>query len=547
MATGEAAGGSSGTFYLQRQFKFLWDRKWSIIGVTILAVAAALLLTLRQPRTYESHALILVRPDPIASASPTEAINMETETILATSPEVADLVAEDEAVSFSGDPEDLLEGLDVTAQGTTSVLDVGYSSTEPAEAATLAQAFADGYLQYRLQQIADSVAPLQDQLESSQKQLGKLNDQRAETSDASEIAQLEAERATISGTILFLRGQLGPFASSEPLTTSTVGEIVREAPTPISPSSPQPVRNLAVGLLLGLALGAGVALLRDRLDDRLRDRDELEYHAGMKTLAVVPLAASRRDKNRTSLVTAEKPHSPAAEAYRTLRAAVLFAASQRHLKVLLVTSPNLQESRSGTTANLGVALAQAGKRVILVSADLRRPRLAEYFGVDNRTGVTSVLSGQVELAAALVQPGIANLRVLPSGPTPDNPTELLGSDAMAKLLAELREAADFVIVDVAPTLPSADAMTLAPVTDAVLVVADSTRTSRSAIQRTREQLDQVDARILGAVLNRSDLHEARSYPTSGDGDYASRHRPAPQRIAAGNSRGRTREHTDPSG
>jgi len=299
VATGEAAGGSSGTFYLQRQFKFLWDRKWSIIGVTILAVAAALLLTLRQPRTYESHALILVRPDPIASASPTEAINMETETILATSPEVADLVAEDEAVSFSGDPEDLLDGLDVTAQGTTSVLDIGYSSTEPAEAATLAQAFADGYLKYRLQQIADSVAPLQDQLESSQKQLGKLNDQRAETSDASEIAQLEAERATISGTILFLRGQLGPFASSEPLTTSTVGEIVREAPTPTSPSSPQPVRNLAVGLLLGLALGAGVALLRDRLDDRLRDRDELEYHAGMKTLAVVPLAASRRNKNRT--------------------------------------------------------------------------------------------------------------------------------------------------------------------------------------------------------------------------------------------------------
>lgn len=547
MAIGEASGARDGTFHLQRQFKFLWERKWSIIGVTILAVAAALLLTMRQPRTYESHALILVRPDPIAATTPAEAINMETETILATSPEVAILVAQDDAVSFSGNPEDLLENLDVSSQGTTSVLDVGYTSTDPAEAATLAQAFADGYLQYRLQQISDSVAPLQNQLQNSQKQLANLNDRLAKTTDASEVAQLDAQRTTVSGTILFLRGQLGPFASSEPLTTSTVGQIVQEAPTPKSPSSPQPVRNLAVGLLLGLALGAGVALLRDRLDDRLRDRDELEYHAGMKTLAVVPLVASRRDRNRTSLVTAEKPHSQAAEAYRTLRAAVLFAASQRHLKVLLVTSPNLQESRSGTTANLGVALAQAGKRVILVSADLRRPRLADYFGMDNRMGLTNVLSGQIELAAALVQPGIANLRVLPSGPTPDNPTELLGSDAMAKLLAELREAADFVIVDVAPTLPSADAMTLAPVTDGVLVVADSTRTSRSAIQRTREQLDQVDARILGAVLNRSDLHEARSHPSTGQGDYSSRHRPAPQKIAAGNSRGRTREHTDPSG
>jgi capsular exopolysaccharide synthesis family protein len=174
----------------------------------------------------------------------------------------------------------------------------------------------------------------------------------------------------------------------------------------------------------------------------------------------------------------------------------------------MVTSANAQEGKTATTANLGVALAQSGKRVILVSADLRKPRLHRFFRSQNGMGLTNVLAGEKNALEVLNWVGVENLRLLPSGPVPGNPAELLGSEAMESLLRELQEASDFVLIDAAPVLPVADAMTLTPLVDAVLLVADARSTTRGAIEQARQQLDQVNARVIGTVLNNFDPSKA---------------------------------------
>jgi capsular exopolysaccharide synthesis family protein len=179
--------------------------------------------------------------------------------------------------------------------------------------------------------------------------------------------------------------------------------------------------------------------------------------------------------------------------------------------VIMVTSPHAGEGKTVTTANLGVALAQAGKRVILISADLRKPRLHHFFGLDNHTGLTNVLSGGVSPWQAVKNTRVENLQVMPSGPVPENPAEMLGSDAMGRLLSVPTDMADYVLVDAAPVLAVADAATLAPLTDAVLFVADAQRTHRGSVEQARRQLEQVNAHIIGAVLNNFDPSKAGAY------------------------------------
>jgi capsular exopolysaccharide synthesis family protein len=204
------------------------------------------------------------------------------------------------------------------------------------------------------------------------------------------------------------------------------------------------------------------------------------------------------------LITKLEPRSAASESYRTLRTGLLFSASQRNLKTILLTSARPGEGKTVTTANLGVALAQAGKRVILVSADLRKPRLATFFGENAGPGLTNVFAGDTTIWKCITDSGIANLKLLPSGPIPGNPAELLGSEMMRSILEQLASVADFVLVDGPPTLTLADSITLAPLTDGVLFVTDAQATRRGAVEHSRQQLEQVDARLIGAVLNNLD-------------------------------------------
>jgi tyrosine-protein kinase len=498
-------------FQIREYLAVIRLRKWMIFAVTLLVVAAALAFSFQQPPVYESEAQVLVRPLVLNDGQPDfDTLNLETEKLIATSPEVAAIAVRDPGVE-ENNPLVLLKGLDVSSAPDTEVLVFRYSHRDPRETRDRAQAFATAYLQHRRE---TSQASIEEARASLQEDIDQL---RSQIVEAEAAGDQELENS-LRGQLEFQETQLLSLASS---SNVDVGRVLYKAFEPQVPSSPDHTKTGAVALLAGLGLGVGAAFLKERLDDRLTGRSDLETHAGAAVLAVVPRTGQWRKSSDTYLVTEAEPHSVASEAYRTLRTGLLFAASQREIKTVLVTSASAAEGKTVTTANLGVVLAQAGKRVILVSADLRKPRLNNFFGSTAQKGLTNVLAGESRATEALVPVSVAasNLRLLPSGPIPGNPAELLGSEAMRKLIAELRMAADFVLIDVAPILAVADAMTLAPMCDSVLFIADATRATAGAIAQARQQLDQVNARLIGAVLNNFDPTKSRAYSATNYSHY----------------------------
>jgi capsular exopolysaccharide synthesis family protein len=279
--------------------------------------------------------------------------------------------------------------------------------------------------------------------------------------------------------------------------------VIAPATRPNAPISPKPTRNVLLGLLLGLVLGIAAALLFEHLDDSIKTKDDIERSVPTLTvLGVIPLIPGWRNRSLPRVVAATEPTSPAAEAYRTLRTSIQFLGLDRSLKVLQVTSPIASEGKSTTLANLAVTLTQAGLRVVVVCCDLRRPRINEFFGLPNEVGFTSVLLGQVPLPNALQGvAGLPRLKVLSSGPLPPNPSELLSSRRTTDVLAQLGSQSDIVLVDCPPVLPVTDAAVLATKVDGTLVVASAGSTTYKDLARTVQLLGQVDAPVLGVVLN----------------------------------------------
>ena len=293
----------------------------------------------------------------------------------------------------------------------------------------------------------------------------------------------------------------------------TVGRIIEPADQPSSPVSPNHAVNGAFGLVAGLGIGIGLAFLRDRLSERLRSPEGIEAYLEAPVLGAIPRVPAWRRRKEAFLVSAVQWRSPAAEAYRILRTNVLSAASAVDVKSIVVTSAYSGEGKSATVANLGVVLARAGKNVTLVSADLRRPRLHEFFNREEHMGLIDLLAGRTTLRQALQEVSVpthgfdnamASLRLLSSGNVAEDPGELLSSTTMAGVLAELEKLSDIVLIDVPPVLPITDALVVAEVTKHVLLVISPEASTRPAITSARQQLDRVGARILGGVLNGPD-------------------------------------------
>ncbi|HUR48288.1 MAG TPA: polysaccharide biosynthesis tyrosine autokinase [Acidimicrobiales bacterium] len=273
--------------------------------------------------------------------------------------------------------------------------------------------------------------------------------------------------------------------------------VIDAAHTPAGPIEPRPRRNAIIGLALGLLAGMGSALLLETLDRSLRGPEELVRLTGRPLLAIVP---RRKDFTAHPVVTAEDAGTNIAEAYRLLRTGVRFVDLDRPLKTVLVTSPSPGDGKTATATNLAVAIAQGGERVLLVDADLRRSHVPEVMGVQREPGLTSVLLGDSKSSEAVV--GLTErLFVLPSGPLPPNPSELLGSTRMFDLLTELGKEVDVIVIDAPPVVPVTDAQVLAALVHGVIFVARDGRTSRTATEEAVRRLDLVRAPVVGCVLN----------------------------------------------
>ncbi|WNQ10833.1 CpsD/CapB family tyrosine-protein kinase [Paenibacillus aurantius] len=195
------------------------------------------------------------------------------------------------------------------------------------------------------------------------------------------------------------------------------------------------------------------------------------------------------------------PHSPIAEAYRTLRTNIEFSAVDEEIRVIMINSAQPGEGKSTTAANLAAAYALSGKKVLLIDADLRKPTVHHIFGLSNRFGVTNLLTTPADFKEAVRETHVDNLHVLTSGPTPPNPSELLGSKKMENLVHALKEAFDVLIIDTPPTLAVTDAQIVAALCDGVLLVLESGRIKREIARKAKANLEHVNARILGIVLN----------------------------------------------
>lgn len=287
---------------------------------------------------------------------------------------------------------------------------------------------------------------------------------------------------------------------------------VTPAQEPAEPASPDPLLDLAAGLVLGLVLGFALAWARDSLDSRVRDAAALAEVTALPvvgTLGVLPRSFGGRP------VVVDHPHHPQAESFRHLRTNVQFLQvpdartgdEPASAHVLLTTSTLPNEGKSTVAVNLACALAETGARVLLIDADLRRPTVATYLGIEGGAGLTTALIGQAAWDDLVQEWGTAGLSVLPSGPVPPNPAELLGSPAMERLIGQLRVRYDYVVIDTAPVLAVTDGVVLSRAVDGTLVVANAARVRRTQLAESLDALSRVGSRVLGVVLNQVERDE----------------------------------------
>ena len=297
-------------------------------------------------------------------------------------------------------------------------------------------------------------------------------------------------------------------------TPSPVKVSIVSAPTvPTAPISPKPTRNLALGVVLGLLLGLGLALLRDLLDTTIKGEKDC---AEVTEATVIGSIGFDPDAAKRPLILQADPHSGRAEAFRTLRTNLQFVDAANHPRSILFTSSLPAEGKTTTSANLAITMAAGGARVCVIEGDLRRPRLLEYMGMDGSVGLTNVLIGQANLSDVLQQFTNASLYVLGAGSVPPNPSELLGSAAMEKTLRELESRFDVVVIDAPPLLPVTDAAVLSTITGGTIVVVGAGLVDRDHLARSLQSLDAVNGRVLGLVLNQlptkgSDYYYYRGY------------------------------------
>ncbi len=503
-----------------RDYLQVLRRRKAVIALSMVVfLGVGLTVSYLQTPRYAATAKLLLRPRSagtvFAPGSAQSNVNAErsvqTEIEVIEAEPVRDLVREKIGAAPS---------VTVRAVGETDVVTVRAESTNPRRAAVVANAYAEAYIDFRRKQAIDELAAASEEVQAKitglQQQLDNLASQLAAAPvcvDARTTAEACARRDNVEQTVgsrrTTLNSQLGLFQQRldqlqvDSALASGGAELVTPASTPNEPFEPTPVRNAVLAAVLGMLLGTGLAFLREHLDESIRGKDDFEHAVpGLAVLGLIPLVADWKEKDRGRLVSLSDRTSSAAEAYRIVRTSIQFMGLDRAVRVIQVTSPNAEEGKTTTLSNLAVAFAASGLRTVAVDCDLRRPRLHEFFGVDNAEGFTSVLLGHVALSKAL-QPvaGQERLLVLPSGPLPPNPSELLSSDRTQGFLQSITAQADIVLVDSPPALPVTDALVLSQRVDATVIVATAGTTTQRAAARAVEILRQVNAPVIGAVLN----------------------------------------------
>ncbi len=470
----------------------LWRRKWSIILPTILGISLALVLSERQEPSYVSTSEVLVLPVRDPSSLAPAPILIENELRIADSFAVRELAQDRLAIEGEAAP------TSVDNPPETQTLVFSSASSDPRFAQATADAYTDAYLEFRTRTQLENVDAAANALEEVIAQLNaEIADAREMLQDASgtEAADLQFKVSTLTTQVSEHQARLDDL---ELLRTAEVGEILAPASLPDSPSSPNQVKAVVLGGAVGFLVGLGLAFLRERLDPRVRGRDDLEEAADAPLLATVPWV---RRPVRVGVSGGLDSDPRVAEAFRALRARILFAASQRPLHSLLITSPTQGEGKTTTAASLAVAMAEAGKRVVLVDADLHNRGLGAYFPGQDAIGFTDVLMEPGLLNDAITPTSVEHVSMVSSS-SGALPVGGFSASAVHEIVKRLEAVADLVILDSTPVLSLSDALELAPTMEGVLMVVDVGTASWGEIEESARQLRSVAAPMVGVVATK---------------------------------------------
>jgi succinoglycan biosynthesis transport protein ExoP len=513
-------------------------RRWIILQAVVLVPLAAVLFSLHQQKLYQASAQVLLSSQNLAAqltGTQSTGINLQPDRIAQTQAEIARVpdLARKVLARVGGSPltvEEFLANSSVSTAPNADILTFFVTNHDPRLARRLVNAYASAYTVYRRQLDTASIVRALAGVNQKIKQLDDAGD-----SHSALYASLVEREQTL--------------ATMQALQTSNAS-VVKKADHVVQ-VQPKPRRNGILGLALGIVLGIGLAFLWEALDTRVHTAQEIGEKLGLPLLARVPMP-NKKQRAEHGLVMLDDPASVHAEMFRMLRTNLDFATLGNDANVLMITSAVQEEGKSTTIANLAIAMARAGRRVVLVDLDLRRPFLHKFFKLDG-PGLTNVALGHASLDESLVTIAITDddpsqtraankgnghvkahggkddsaanvvkgmLQVLPSGPIPPDPGEFVGKAALTKILDQLRERADVVLIDAPPVLNVGDAMTLSAKVDGILVVTRMKVVRRSMLNELARQLSTVPTRVLGFIVTGAGQEEGYGYGYGYGSDYA---------------------------
>jgi succinoglycan biosynthesis transport protein ExoP len=497
---------------------------WLIVASVIVATISSYLGVRATPGIYQSRTTLMVG-QALQNPNPSES-EFYTGQVLAQS--YADLARREPVLKSTLEALQLpwdwtvLQGM-VTSRVIpgTQLLEISVLDTNPRRAQVLASEIAQQLISHspaatdpqkeaERQFALDQVKDLKANIKGAQDEIRQLDDEIAKSTSARQIQDASSRQAALQQQVSTWQATFNGLLTNLQQGTPNFLSVVEPAQVPTAPVGPGGGYTVLLAVVIAVGLSGGAAFLIEYLDDTLKTPDDVLRVLGLATLAKVGWIDGQGYPDK--LVTAKQPRSPVAAAYRSLRTNLHFGAVDHPVSTLMVTSPGPKEGKSLVAANLAVAVAQSGKRVILVDADLWRPTLHHIFERNNASGLTTVLLQSDANSSVTLQPGsVENLSLLLSGSLPPNPTDLLGSQRMGNLIEALKQQTDLVIFDSPPVMVDADAVILARRVDSVLLVVDAASTRQPNARRCKEALTAVGAYIAGVILNRSTARESRYY------------------------------------
>lgn len=284
--------------------------------------------------------------------------------------------------------------------------------------------------------------------------------------------------------------------------------VIEKAEVPTSPAKPNKFRNILLGLVIGLMGGVGLAFFIEYLDNTVKSAEDVEQKFNVPVLGIIELLD--KEKGPAEDIALRDPHCNITENYRAVRTSIMLSTADRPPKHILVTSIAPQEGKTTTTVNLAAVLAQSGHNVLLMDADLRRPRLRRIFGIETDTGLSTYLAGTSDIEF-FTPKGIEHIQVVPSGPVPPNPSELIGSKHLQTLVASLEEKFDFIVWDSPPLFAAAESLVLSKMLSGTIIVTRAGKTTYKELERGIKSIQDIEARVLGVVINGLDIKESMRY------------------------------------